>query len=212
MAYFSEKLCPSRKKWSVYEHELYSVIRALKQWEPYLFHQEFIICIDNKALQFINSQKHVNRMHAHWVAFLQKFYFSPKHKLGKLSNIMVDALSWKLLLITQLQTNFSSLTCKKELYATKPDFTDIWKQCQPPRSVAGFSIRLGYLFRNNQLCIPISSWRNHIVCESHSRGLVAHTGRDKSLAAIQFRLYWPHLRRDVYRFRRFICQSYKGCS
>ncbi|XP_020683521.2 uncharacterized protein LOC110100366 [Dendrobium catenatum] len=31
IAYFSEKLCPSRQRWSAYEQELYAVIRALKQ-------------------------------------------------------------------------------------------------------------------------------------------------------------------------------------
>ncbi|KAI0491611.1 hypothetical protein KFK09_025871 [Dendrobium nobile] len=64
VAFFSEKLCHSRQCWSAYEQELYSVIRALKQWEHYLLHQDFVICTDNKALQFINTQKHVNRMHA----------------------------------------------------------------------------------------------------------------------------------------------------
>ncbi|KAI0495627.1 hypothetical protein KFK09_021930 [Dendrobium nobile] len=69
--FFSEKLCPFRQKWSVYEQELYAVVRALKQWEPYLLHQEFILCSDHRALQFINKQKHINRMHARWVLFLQ---------------------------------------------------------------------------------------------------------------------------------------------
>ncbi|PKU81168.1 putative mitochondrial protein [Dendrobium catenatum] len=131
VAFFSEKLCPSRQRWSAYEQELYSVIRALKEWEHYLLHQEFVICTDNRALQFINSQKHVNRMHARWVSFLQKFSFS---------------------------------------------------------------------------------WRQHLIKEAHCGALAAHAGRDKSLAQLKSRFYWPRIRRDVFRFvdRCSICQSYKG--
>ncbi|PKU75012.1 RNA-directed DNA polymerase [Dendrobium catenatum] len=48
--YFSEKLSHPRQKWSAYEHELYAVVRALKQWEHYLLHRDFVLCSDNQAL------------------------------------------------------------------------------------------------------------------------------------------------------------------
>ncbi|XP_028554101.1 uncharacterized protein LOC110105612 [Dendrobium catenatum] len=46
VAFFSEKLSDTRQKWSAYEQELYAVIRALKQWEIYLLHQDFVLCLD----------------------------------------------------------------------------------------------------------------------------------------------------------------------
>lgn len=42
IAYFSEKLSPSRQNWSTYEQELYFLVRDLKQWEHYLINKEFI--------------------------------------------------------------------------------------------------------------------------------------------------------------------------
>lgn len=45
--YFNEKLSPRREKWSTYEHEFYAVIRALKHWEYYLLHQEFVLYSDH---------------------------------------------------------------------------------------------------------------------------------------------------------------------
>lgn len=55
IAFFNEKLSPTRQKWIVYEQELYAIVRALKQWEGYLLHQDFILFSDHQALQHINS-------------------------------------------------------------------------------------------------------------------------------------------------------------
>ncbi|PKU77656.1 hypothetical protein MA16_Dca013448 [Dendrobium catenatum] len=211
VAFFSEKLCPSRQRWSAYEQELYSIIRALKQWEHYLLHQEFVLCTDNKALQFINHQKHVNRMHARWVSFLQRFSFTLKHQAGK-NNTVADALSRKSLFLTQLQTELTGLSSLQELYPTDADFAEIWRRCLNTETVPEFSIRHGFLFHNNLLCVPISSWRQHLIREAHCGALAAHTGRDKTLAQLKSRFYWPRLCRDVFRFvdRCSVCQNYKG--
>ncbi|XP_020702838.1 uncharacterized protein LOC110114328 [Dendrobium catenatum] len=124
--FFSEKLCPASQKWSVYEQELYAVVRAFKQWEPYLLHQEFILSSDHQALQFINSKKHINRMHAQWILFLQQFNFVLQHKAGA-QNKVADAISRWSVLLTQLQTEITGLDCLKDLYATGQDFSKIWK-------------------------------------------------------------------------------------
>ncbi|XP_020683016.1 uncharacterized protein LOC110100003 [Dendrobium catenatum] len=101
IAFFSEKLCPARSKWAAYEQELYAIIRALKQWESYLLHQDFVLCSDNKALQYINTQKNISRMHARWLVFLQRFSFTLKHKPG-VENTVADALSRRAILLTTL--------------------------------------------------------------------------------------------------------------
>ncbi|KAI0529675.1 hypothetical protein KFK09_002229 [Dendrobium nobile] len=208
--FFSEKLCPSRQKWSVYEQELYAVIRALKQWEPYLLHQEFILCSDHRSLQFINSQKHINRMHARWILFLQRFNFVLKHKSGA-QNQVADALSRRSVLLTQLQTKITGLECLKELYATDPDFAQIWENYSSNQQCREFSIRHGFLFKFNQLCIPESSWRPQLIKEVHCGGLAAHIGRNNTYLQLQSKFFWPHLHRDVMRFveRCPVCQTYK---
>ncbi|PKU83847.1 RNA-directed DNA polymerase [Dendrobium catenatum] len=209
--FFSEKLSSARQKWSAYEQELYAVIRALKQWEHYLLHQDFVLCSDNQALQYINNQKNINRMHARWIVFLQKFTFILQHKAGKLNRV-ADALSRRAAMLISLQTEITGLQEMKGLYETDTDFSQPWQQCVDGMPNSDYSIRHGFLFKANCLCIPNSSWQLQLIKEAHCSGLAAHVGQDKTLAQLQVRFYWPRLARDVSRFveKCSVCQLYKG--
>jgi len=53
IAYFSEKLNDSKMKYSSYDKEFYAVVQSLKKWRHYLMSKEFILYLDNHALQYI---------------------------------------------------------------------------------------------------------------------------------------------------------------
>lgn len=70
----------------------------------------------------------------------------------------------------------------------------------------------GYLFKNNQLCIPHTSLRESLIEELHGGGLAGHFGKDKSFQLMSDRYFWPQLRKDVSNYvkRCFTCQTAKG--
>ena len=70
VAFFSEKVCEARSKWSAYELEFFAVVRTLKHREHYLIQREFVLYTDHQVLKHINSQVSINRMHARWVAYI----------------------------------------------------------------------------------------------------------------------------------------------
>jgi len=55
IAYFSEKLNDAKRKYSTYDKEFYSIVRALEHWQHYLVGGEFILHMDHQALMFIQG-------------------------------------------------------------------------------------------------------------------------------------------------------------
>ncbi|KAF9666825.1 hypothetical protein SADUNF_Sadunf16G0268700 [Salix dunnii] len=70
-----------------------------------------------------------NRIHARWVAFIQKFTFTLKHKSGQLNKV-ADALNWKVSLLITMQAEVIGFKYLKELYAEDEDFGHNWNKCQ----------------------------------------------------------------------------------
>ncbi|GJZ44955.1 transposon ty3-I gag-pol polyprotein [Tanacetum coccineum] len=66
--------------------------------------------------------------------------------------------------------------------------------------------------QGNRLCILKTSLMSQLIKEVHVGRLSAHLGRDKTIASVKSRFYWPQLKRDVGAFvkRCVVCQEGKG--
>ncbi|GJW92905.1 RNA-directed DNA polymerase [Tanacetum coccineum] len=197
VAFFSEKLNDAKRKYTTYDKEFYAIVRTLEHWSHYLLPNEFVLFSDHEALKYLNSQHKVSRRHAKWVEFLQSYSFSLKHKAGKLNKV-VDALSRRHCLLQTMEAKVLGFEVLKDLYEDDCDFGPTWKSCCK-KPVNDFLRYEGFLFKSNWLCVPQCSLREEIIQETHKRGLAGHFGRDKTLAAVQEKFFWPKMGQDVKR-------------
>jgi len=121
IAFFTEKLNESRKKYSSYDKEFYVVVQALK----------FVLFSDNSAMQYVMEQYKLNHKHAKWVDYLQSFTFVLKHISGK-ANKVADALSRRDLLLQENTIQVLAFEHLKYLYQTDIDFKEAYEACQNP--------------------------------------------------------------------------------
>jgi hypothetical protein len=150
-------------------------------------------------------------MLARWAAYLERFNYLVVHKSGA-TNRVADALSRRSCLLTSFEAELPGMDQIKDLYEND-DFGQIWvKHLQGQALDREYVVQNGYLFKNNRLCIPRSSLRDKLIRELHSSDLSGHVGREKTIANLQERYYWPQLKRDAEKFvqRCPICQTYKG--
>nr|GEZ67806.1 reverse transcriptase domain-containing protein [Tanacetum cinerariifolium] len=103
IAFFSEKLNDTRRKYSTYDKKFYAIIRSLYTWRHYLLSNEFVMFSYHGALNFINGKHKLKRRHAKWVKFIQAFSCVIRHKVGS-DNQVADALSRYHSLIITMQT------------------------------------------------------------------------------------------------------------
>ena len=80
VAYFSEKLGGAQLNYSVYDKELYDLVRVLETWQHYLWPKEFVIHSDHEALKYLKGQAKLNHRHAKWDEFIETFSYIVKYK------------------------------------------------------------------------------------------------------------------------------------
>ena len=157
----------------------------------------------------MNNQGKLNQRHLKWIEFLQIYTIVLKHKSRK-SNRVVDALSRRHLLLTQMQIEVVGFKELTNLYPEDPDFAEAWKAYTIHITLdrmkwLDYIIQDGMLFKGSQLCIPRSSMRENLIKEKHSGGLVGHFGQDKTFSLGAKHYYWPQLQQDVKKFLQ-ICR------
>ena len=210
LAYFSEKLNGATLNYPTYDKEMYSLIRALKTWQHYLWTKEFVIHSDHESLKFLKGQQKLNKRHARWMEFLETFPYVIRFKKGK-ENVVADALSRRYSLLSSLDFKILGFEQIKELYREDVDFGKIFQTCERS-SFEKFFIHEGFLFKESKLCIPKTSLRELLVREAHSGGLMGHFGVAKTLNILQEHFFWPKMKVDVGRIceKCIVCKQAKS--
>ncbi|XP_024310345.1 uncharacterized protein LOC112268657 [Brachypodium distachyon] len=135
-------------------------------------------------VNYLKGQAKLNRRHAKWVEFIESFPYIIKHKKGK-ENVVANALSRKVVLLSQLDVKVPGLESLRNLYISDRDFAAPFNLCKDGKGWDKFHIHDAFLFRANKLCVPESSVRLLLLQESHAGGLMCHFGREKTLLMLK---------------------------
>ncbi|XP_035546592.1 uncharacterized protein LOC109014453 [Juglans regia] len=114
IAYFSEKLSGAALNYPTYDKEMYALVRALENWQHYLWPKEFVIHTDHESLKHLKGQQRLNKRHTKWVEFIETFPYVIRYKQGK-ENVVADALSRRYALLSILDTKMLGFEYIKEL-------------------------------------------------------------------------------------------------
>jgi len=195
VAYFSEKLSGAALNYPTYDKEMYALVRALENWQHYLWPKEFVIHTDHESLKHLKGQQRLNKRHAKWVEFIETFPYVIRYKQGK-ENVVADALSRRYALLSILDTKLLGFEYIKDLYAQDSDFGDVFNASEKV-AFGKFYRHDGFLFWESKLCVPMCSLRELLVREAHGGGLMGHFGVAKTLGILHDHFFWPHMKRDV---------------
>jgi hypothetical protein len=154
IAYFIEKLGSAQLNYSVYDKELYALVRVLETWQHYLWTKEFVIHSDHEALKYLKGEAKLNRHRAKWVEFIKTATYIVKYKKGK-DNVVVDALSRRNVLLNQIEVKVLDLENLKEKYNADPYFSGPYNHCKDGKDLEKYHMNDGFLLRANKLCVPV---------------------------------------------------------
>ncbi|XP_057733997.1 uncharacterized protein LOC130949239 [Arachis stenosperma] len=94
IAFESRKLNDTKRRYTIQEKEMTTVVHCLRTWRHYLLGSHFIVKTDNVATSYFQTQKKLSPKQAMWQDFLAEFDFEFEYKSGK-TNMVADALSCK---------------------------------------------------------------------------------------------------------------------
>lgn len=127
------------------------------------------------------------------------FPYMISYKQGK-DNVVADALSRRYVLVSSLASKLMGFDHIKGLYVDDTDFKVAYAACLKGGSFEKFTLRDGFLFKENKLCVSICSLREVFVREAHCGGLMGHFGVPKTLDILVENFFWIGMRKDVEKF------------
>ena len=213
IAYFSKKLTPTQRNYSITELECYAALLSVKKFRAYVEGHPFTIITDHASLKWLMSQTDLSGRLARWSLKLQGFDFNIEHRKGS-QNVVPDALSR--MYLDEIGVDGNSLL---ELDLSSPYFNS--KRYEELRSTIAenqeqlpdIMISDGFIYKR---CSPCTGnpetddlvWKlwipeeltDHLISLAHAPARSAHGGVSKTLFKLRQMFYWPGMYTQVKKF------------
>jgi hypothetical protein len=180
VAYHSQTLSNTIRKYPTYDKEMYSIVQAYRQCRHYILGKETIIHTDYKTLQFMHTQgKLLNEHHHKWSTHLQQFHINIKYKKWS-TNHVPDCLSQPpVATLTIVLHSYKHETSGwPQLYERDLDFSTTYHMMGTNTTVTDFHLQDRLLCHMGHLCIP-SSEKAKLIWEAHYSWVAGHFDVEK---------------------------------
>ena len=181
--YASWKTSPTEGKYTSYELEILSVVKALEKFRVYLLGIEFKIVTDCKAFVQTMSKKNTCLRVSRWASLIEDFAYTIEHRPGT-SMRLVDALSRNPVSVHLVRERRDGIVDRIRVAQTKvPELLKIIQDVRDNKK-EDFTLRRDVLYTDNYantLLVVPRSMQNEIIQQAHGKG---HFGFHKTQHAI----------------------------
>src|SRR5947209_6612539 len=226
-AYYSHALSGSELNWSVYDKELYAILKAFEQWRHWLLPAQHCIEVwcDHQNLAFYRRPQTLTQKQARWYTTLQEYSFEVIPKPGS-ANAQADALSRRDELLGEegIAEPVVMLPMRSELSGPEPPKPSHVRRVmidtefaarvraeaeneQPP----GWFDRVPEGWKTGSRLYVPTKLRVDLMTQMHDHPAGGHFGTDKTHKRILEYYTWPGSRKDVKAFvqRCSVCAQTK---
>ena len=193
-AFFSRRLTPAERNYTVGDRELLAVYAALKEWRHWLEGTElpFLVWSDHRNLTYIRDAKRVSDRQARWAQFFSRFNFTLSFRPGS-ANGRADALS---------RLHAGAGTPEKDPDTILPPSRVVgvvtWAMDAAIRHALRSEPRPAHAPPHRQYVPP--ALRTRVLEWGHSGRLACHPGAGRTLSFLRRRYWWPTMSADVRDF------------
>lgn len=205
-------MAPHHAKLPAYERELIGLVKAVRNWRPYLWGRAFTVRTDHRPLKFLLDQRLSTIPQHNWVSKLFGYDLTVEYRPGK-QNVAADALSRRdedsSSVMALSMPSFDLFSELRAEHQANVKVQQILADIAAGTAAPGWSLVDGLLLFHGNIFVPDdSSLWPRLLDDAHEAG---HEGIQKTLHRLQSSFYNPHMARLVREFVRgcLVCQQNK---
>lgn len=220
--YFSQKLNPAQRNYSVTERECLAAVKGIQKFRAYVEGYRFKVITDHSSLKWLMNLKDPTGRLARWSLKLQGFDFEVEHRKGSL-NVVPDALSrvyqMDSLHLDDLKPNPINSEDILHIDLENPSFkseeyVQIIKKIENNQDqLPDLIVSNGFIYKKVKFCTgnPIQDdlafklWipanlTEKLISLAHCPPRASHGGIAKTLYRLRQQCYWPGMASQVKNF------------
>lgn len=192
VAYWSQKLSSTQRKYQTTVRECLAVITAIDKYRPFIKGSRFTVITDHAFLLWLQSFKDPAGRLGRWALRLEAHDFELKHKKIKFM-VVTDALSRAVESVEVPDSTSSSVIDQwYDKLRSKVDGNSIYKYCTK-------SSRNRFYNLEWRLVVPRCD-RLSVLKSNHDDPLCSHGGYFKTSDRVKRKYYWPSMDSDIRKY------------